>query len=298
MLGLASQLMQKRNVLNSPRLSELKRKKRKIFIRKILIFVFGFLIIIVALSYVSRIKRLNISEVDITGNNIIDTHLLKTTVEKEIFGDYLWIFPKTNILFYPKNRIKNELSNQFKRLKDITLNIKDRQILEISVTERSGKYIWCGETVNLESKPQIEKCYFLDDEGYIFDEAPYFSGEVYFKFYGYVDLTDGLPTGSYFFKENFKNVILFKQMLEGTDVKPVAFYMQKNGDIKMLLSKENKLPANPEIRFKTNADLEKVVENLKVALDTEPLKSEFKTKYSSLLYIDLRFGNKVYYKFK
>ena len=178
------------------------------------------------------------------------------------------------------------------------MNIKNRRILEIAVTERSGKYIWCGETFNLESKPQIEKCYFLDDEGYIFDEAPYFSGEVYFKFYGYVKLADGLPTGSYFFKENFKNVILFKQMLEDTDLEPVAFYMQENGDVKMLLSKENKLATSPEIRFKTNADLEKVAENLKVALDTEPLKSEFKNKYSLLLYIDLRFENKVYYKFR
>ena len=290
--------MHKRNVLNSPRLLKLKRKKRNVFIRKILILIFGFLIIVVILSYISRVKRLNISEMEITGNNIVDMQLLKTAVENKIIGNYLWIFPKTNILFYPKNKIKNELSNQFKRLKDITLNIKNRRILEIAVTERSGKYIWCGETFNLESKPQIEKCYFLDDEGYIFDEAPYFSGEVYFKFYGYVKLADGLPTGSYFFKENFKNVILFKQMLEDTDLEPVAFYMQENGDVKMLLSKENKLATSPEIRFKTNADLEKVAENLKVALDTEPLKSEFKNKYSLLLYIDLRFENKIYYKFR
>ena len=94
--------MHKRNVLNSPRLLKLKRKKRNVFIRKILILIFGFLIIVVILSYISRVKRLNISEMEITGNNIVDMQLLKTAVENKIIGNYLWIFPKTNILFYQK----------------------------------------------------------------------------------------------------------------------------------------------------------------------------------------------------
>lgn len=289
--------MHKRNVLNSPRLSELKKKKRNTFIKKIIVFIFGFLAFIILLSYLSRIKRLNISEVEITGNKIVDTQLLKTAVEKEITGNYLWIFPKTNILFYPKNKIKNELNNQFKRLKDITLNIKDNKTLGISVNERIGKYIWCGEIFNSEVEESIGKCYFLDDDGYIFDEAPYFSGEVYFKFYGSVDLNEGIPSGSYFSKENFEEMILLKQILEELKLKPVILYKEKNEDIKVLLSSK-KSSKGPEILFKNNSDLEVVAENLKVALETEPLKSDFKNKYSSLLYIDLRFGNKVYYKFQ
>jgi nucleoside-diphosphate-sugar epimerase len=39
-------------------------------------------------------------------------------------------------------------------------------------------------------------------------------------------------------------------------------------------------------------------ENLDAAIDTEPLKSKLKNKFSSLEYIDLRYGNKVYDKFK
>jgi len=43
--------------------------------------------------------------------------------------------------------------------------------------------------------------------------------------------------------------------------------------------------------------MQNIKENLDTALNTEPLKSDFKKKYSSLEYIDLRFGNKVYSKF-
>jgi hypothetical protein len=51
------------------------------------------------------------------------------------------------------------------------------------------------------------------------------------------------------------------------------------------------------IKFKLNSDFENLAENLDAALDTDPFKTEFKNKYALLQYIDLRFGNKVYYKF-
>jgi hypothetical protein len=54
----------------------------------------------------------------------------------------------------------------------------------------------------------------------------------------------------------------------------------------------------PEIIFKIDSDFQKIAENLQAAITTEPLQTDFKNKYSSLLYIDLRFGNKVYYKFR
>ncbi|KKQ46157.1 MAG: hypothetical protein US65_C0044G0007 [Candidatus Yanofskybacteria bacterium GW2011_GWC2_37_9] len=80
-------------------------------------------------------------------------------------------------------------------------------------------------------------------------------------------------------------------------LKPIALYQEDNGDIKFFLSRENSSFMGPEIILKINSDFQKVAENLETALNTEPLQSNFKNKYSSLLYIDLRFGNKVYYKF-
>lgn len=288
--------MQKRNILSSPRLLELKRKKRNIFVRKITIFMFLFLAIIALLSYLSRIQRLNISEVEIVGNKIIETEFIKKAVQKEISGKYVWLFPKANIFFYPKGKIKNELSNQFKRLKDITLSIENRKTLIISVAERIPKYTWCGALPVTNNNVQ-ENCYFLDEEGYIFDEAPYFSGEVYFKFYGFADLNNDNPSGSYFFQPYFNKLILFKEALENIELKPAVLYVAENGDIKIFLSKVKAASFGPEIIFKKDSDFQKIAENLKAALNTEPLKSEFKSKYASLQYIDLRFENKVYYKF-
>lgn len=267
--------MMKRNVLNSPRLLELKKKKQRIFLNKILLILASFFVIIVGLSFLSRIAKLNISGVEITGNKVVDGEMIKEVADTDLAGYYFWFFPKTNIFFYPKNKIKDNLTDKFKRLKSISFKVTEARMLEISLTEREAKYLWCERE---------EKCYFMDESGFIFDEAPYFSGEVYFKFYGPID-------------GNFGKLILFKKTLENMRLKPVALSRLDDGDTKMFLSGRT-LPTGPEIIFKADSDLEIVAENLETALTTEPLQSNFKNKYSLLLYIDLRYGNKVYYKFK
>ncbi len=295
----------KRNVLNSPRLSELKKRRQRAILNKILIASFGFLVIFILLVYSSRLSSLNIAEIQIGGNKVTDTEMIKAVVQEQIAGKYMFLFPKTNILFYPQNTIKNELENKFKRLKDINLSIKNNQILEVSLAERNAKYTWCGtnspENIGpTEINADNQKCYFLDEDGYIFDEAPYFSGEVYFKFYGLPAQAGSTlnPLGSYFSKQNFKELITFKDILIDIELKPMALYVTNNGDMEIFLSRKNTNGTMPKIIFKANADFKNITENLQAALNTEPLQSKFKNKYSSLQYIDLRFGNKVYSKFQ
>jgi len=283
--------MQKRNVLNSPRLLELKKNRRKVFFRKTLFLAVIILIIFFGLAYLSHLDSLNITEVEVGGNRVIDTEALKTTVNQQIARKYLWLFPKTNILIYPQNAIKNELRDKFKRVKDVSLSIKDGKILAISLIEREAKYTWCGITINLEE----EKCYFLDADGYIFDEAPYFSEEVYFKFYG---LENYNPLGTFFSEQNFKQLISFKDTLAGMELRPIAMYVKNDGNAEVILSKGSSASVPPKIIFKMDSDFQNIAENLDAALHTEPLLSKFKNKYSSLQYIDLRFENRVYDKFQ
>ncbi|MFZ1019786.1 MAG: hypothetical protein WAN61_02255 [Minisyncoccia bacterium] len=277
----------KRDVLNSPRLTELKKYRRRAFWDKILFLLLGILIVFIFAIYLSRLNSLNISDIEISGNKVVDTEMIKTVAQRELAGKYFGLFPKSNILFYPQNKIKNGLQNQFQRLENINLSIQNNKILEISVEERTPEYLWC------EMVP--EKCYFVDDNGYIFDTAPYFSGDVYFKLYGGTDINADNPLGSYFLKQNFQSLISFKDMLEKMGLKPISLSSADNGDIQMSL--DGGTASAPEIVFNMNSDLETVAENLETALTTEPLQSEFATKYTSLQYIDLRFGNKVYYKF-
>ena len=289
--------MKNRSVLNSPRLLELKRKKRRKLINKLLLLILFLFLVLVGLSFLSKWEKINIHEIQISGNKIIDTNNIEEVVREDISGRYLWFFPKTNFLLYPKKEIEKELALKFNRIKNISLNLKNLNVLEVSLTERNPLYTYCGPTLLSEIQ---KKCYFLDEDGYIFDEALYFSGEVFLKFYGTIEhpVSETNPSGSYFYQSDFKNLISLKETLEKIGIKPVIFYIEDGGDVRMFLSSLSKSETGPEIIFKLDSDFDKIVENLQSVLTTEPLQSDFKNKYSSLLYIDLRFGNKVYYKFK
>lgn len=284
--------MSKRSVLDSPRLKELKRQRRNIFWMKMLIGVFGFCAIMGGLSLLARIDKFNIAEVKASGNKVIDTEEIRTVALDNLEGNYLYIFPKTNFLLYPKANIQKDLEVKFPRLQNISFSIKNNRVLEISMTERDGLYTWCGNDPAT-NNDKNEKCYFMDNTSYIFDQAPYFSGNIYFKFYD-----GGLEKGisEYYEPAIFTNLITFKKGLDALGLKDVAF-VTKDNEIRVLLSPKIPSEPNPEIILKKDADLTKIIENLETALTTEPLQTDFKKNYGALNYIDLRFGNKVYWRF-
>lgn len=292
--------MKKRNILNSPRLLALKRKRRKNLRNKILFLIFFFLILFIGLIFLFRIDRLNIDTVMIDGNKVTDTKLINKIVENNLEGYYLYFLPKSNFLLFPKNKIKSDLEEEFKRLTNISFVLKNYKTLFISLLEKEGQYIWCGDSLpDADTKTEDNLCYFIDKNGYVFDIAPYFSGNVYFRFFG--SLNSGQissPLGFYFSSEIFNKLISFKDVLIDMGIKPISILVKDDKDVEIYLASNTPLLNAPKIILNSDFDLEKISENLQAALITEPLKSDFKNKYNSLLYIDLRFGNKVYFKFK
>jgi hypothetical protein len=73
-------------------------------------------------------------------------------------------------------------------------------------------------------------------------------------------------------------------------------YVTSLGNVEIFLSSGNSSSVGPYIIFKLDGNYQNIAENLEAALTTEPLQTEFNKNYSSLQYIDLRFGNKVYFK--
>jgi len=288
--------MKKRSILNTPRLKEFKKRKRKVIRNRIIFFVILFLIFFIGLAFLSHWKKISIEKIQIIGNRVVETQEIEKIANETIQGKYFWLFSKKNSLIYPKEKIINKLAQQFKRLKDISINVdvEDLKTLNITVSEYDGKYLWCG--INIPENFTSQQCYFLDPDGYIFDEAPYFSGEVFFKFYGKLDSDSENPIGTHFSEQYFDKIILLKEAMEKMNLKPSIFYLENTEDGDIYLSSANQPPNAPKIIFKLDSDYNKLIENLQSAITTDPLQTDLKNALSSLLYIDLRFGNKVYFK--
>jgi len=288
--------MKRRNILNSPRLREIKKKKRKVFWLWFFGIIFILSLLSVGLVFLARWEKINIRTVEVVGVEKEDTKLIQNLAWEKISKNYFFFLPKTNIFLLPKKEIEEELALNHREFKDLEMKVKENFTFEISLTERKPEYLWCGEEFSLTTP--IDQCFFMDDTGFIFSEAPYFSGDVYFKFFGKVAQREN-PLGVFFLPETFEKVNLFRETLEKINLKPVSFSSLPDGEMEFYLASfSSTLELPPRIIFKTETDFLKLAENLQTALETEPLLTEFKNKYAFLEYLDLRFDNRVYYKFK
>lgn len=281
----------RRDILNGARVLAIKDRKKKIFKIKLYLALFLFLALIVGLVFLSRSSKINIDQVNISGNKVITTEEILSVVESKLAGYYLFVFPRHNIFLYPKAKIKRELLETFKRIAEVDINRENFREITITAPERIGKYLWCSAV----SVDTGEKCYFVDKDGYTFDEAPNFSGSAYFKLYGDLE-AERDPTGQSFLgPEEFGRLMDFYEDLN-TVTKPIklsSLIVNLEGDYEFGMDS-----TDGKIIFKKENDFDKLLENFASAIKSDPLKTDFQEKLKSLLYIDLRFDNKVYFKFQ
>lgn len=275
----------------SSKIEELKKKKKKIFKIKIIIFSVLLVLIFIGFSFLSKWQRININNISVEGNKVLNESDLKNAIQEEINGKYLWLFPKTNSFLIPKSKIKRVLYEKFGRIETLNLNINNFQNINLTITERIPIYTWCGEVLpDINIKKQEENCSFVDKNGFVFDHAPYFSGDVYIRFYGSLE-KDILNL------KDFEDTKILIEKIKELNLNPVSLFYKDNNETEIFLSSNKHIKEAPKIIFNSNEDKNLIFENLDVGVSSEPLKSDLKNNYSNLLYIDLRFNNKVFYKF-
>lgn len=282
----------------SPRIIEIKRKRRVLRIRLAILFFVLFILMVWLLSYLSSVKNVSIKEFTITGTHIVDQTEIEELIRKDISGKYLGIFSKNNSLIYPRRKIYKDLATHFPRIESMTLYIDRLNSLRIDITERKGTYLYCGDKVPEDRNDIGENCYFINNDGLIFDQAPYFSGNVYFKYYLKVPNVDGNLLGKQMLEqEEFYKIARFVDGVTSMGFKTIYMEFSDNDTGYLYLNHSSKVsPA--KIIFKTNEDLSLIEENLDIAMSKDEFKNDINSKYDSLLYIDLRFENKVLYKFR
>lgn len=244
-------------------------------------------VIILVGGVASNFSSINIANVEIEGTSVISEDVLNDEISEELAGRYFGLFSKSNILLYPREKLSAKLQSVFQRIKSVDIHIKNLTTVILSVEERKPAGFWCGSRGN---DPLFSKdCYFLDESGFIFAPAPDFFGTTYLKFYGGVE---GDPVGKNFLApEIFSQVNLFLGKLSELQVKPMEFAVSSDGNYEIFISGGGRIIVNPE------KDLAVALENLKILLTQSELskKEDFPL---ALDYIDLRYGNKIYYKLK
>ncbi|MBU4536871.1 hypothetical protein KJ603_02420 [Patescibacteria group bacterium] len=332
-------------MLRKFRSEEIAKKHKRIFWAKFILFWILLFTLAFLFSYLLKLEKINISNININGNKVILEEDVLEIVNKNLEGDYLRVFPKSNIFIYPKSKIKKELSDSFLRIKELIITFKDLQSIDINIVERTPFALYCeNKDINLatglpseelgqndgifETNNKIdneiasstdlgigfpsdldfvdlgrekgEECYFMDSEGYIYAKAMSFTDDVYFKYeiessqinnLGVSPISDDEILGKIYLSESvegqFEKVNLFIRFLKDINVDIYKLMVKENGDYQLSFDNDSLLI------FDEKQDFDLLLENLQAVLidlgDLEDRKFE---------YIDLRFSNKVLYKFK
>ena len=272
------------------------RKRRNKKLWKIGVALFLIILIIGLTSYLSHRSEVRISKVELNGGILVTQADLESRTLEYMYGSHFWLFPRNNALWYPHAGLEKYLKETFKRIDTIDISRKGLQTLVIDIKERKPFALWCNSpsvsTTTPITENDAEDCYFLDQNSTIFAKAPTFSGDAYFKYYGILSESEVSPIGKEYMASTteFTAISNFVSSIKEFSIRPLYLIAKSDDEFSLVVSGKG------EIYFNLKESLSITSQNLKALLRTPTFAST--TGDLPVEYIDLRYGNKLFYKLK
>jgi hypothetical protein len=234
-------------------------------------------------AYLARLPAVTVSDIEVVGEDAVKESAILETAREAMHGTWGLVIPKKNAFFYPAGDIEKNILTEHPRIKMAQVDARGLTALTIRVSERQPHALWC-------TSPE-ESCYFLDDQGLIFAQAPSFSGAPYFRYVAPLPGLDIAPEGQRLFpEEEFSRIENFIALLtREAGIVPRSLVLDERGDMHITLE------SGGTIIVKKDDDFSFVLENVKSVFASEELSGDARAR---LDYADFRFGTKVYFKFK
>lgn len=259
----------------TPRPQRLRDKRRKQRILVGCICLLSTLGMIGGVGAISHIERLAINDVSVVGAAAIQPAAVSAAVQDGLTTERFKLFSRENMFLYPKHALEAKLTNEFPRIKDVSLSRPSMlaQAVVVAVEERSPYAKWCANT-----------CYLLDSTGFVFAEFGNESPEIAYTFGG--GLADNRsPIGQWFLRGRLPSMVEFVQQLGAAGFTAKSLTVDTEKDFTVLLD------SGVALYVPFDADPETILRNLKTTIESDSLQG-----LETLQYIDLRFGSRVYYK--
>jgi hypothetical protein len=236
------------------------------------------LVLIVLVASAIYSGYFDIKNIEIKGEGRISTDDIRNIVRNHINEKYFKIISQKNIFLFSTEGLKRELENKyvFDSL-DITKDFPDK--LQVVFKEKTYAFIL----------KEDEKFFYADKEGTIIDEISPL--EISDKAYPVIKNESASKTmeGKIIFNVDYINfaLLMFAEIKKYPDDIKIDYFVVDN-DVKSL---KLALTDGPKIFFNTDHGIAIQVEKL-LTLKREKLKDAFAKKE----YIDLRFGESIYYR--
>ncbi len=269
--------------LQSPKYLQKKRKKTTI---KVFLSVAGALAILAAFVFVLRLSFFQITTVKLEKPGSLPASELEAKALAVTQGNYLYVIPRSFSFFYPKGDITAAVTDAYKKIDSMRVVRKSFSTLEITVSERVPEAIVCE---GFREEDEMDECFFADKDGLIFTESPGFSDGVYSRYYVNSE-SNKLVLGENFVKaEQFHDLQNFVKSVRANNISTLGILIGDAGSYELYV--KNKDQSTAVVYFDDRTPFEKTMSNLIAFWDNTKAKGNFD-------YINLRFGNNIFYTLK
>lgn len=248
-----------------------RKPKRKLYKSKVFWFLLLFLMAFGSSFYFLFFSDLlKIKNIEVKGNQKLGAEEVKSALLSEISKKILLFIPK-NVFLINFDKLSYDISEKFPEIEKVSIKLNLPDTVSAEIIEKTPNGCWCKDS----------DCFYFDKYGIpyqknnncanlltiISDKKPEISKQVVSES-GLADISK-----------------IYNESINQADIKDIAVY-----DDKIVLEAKQGWKAY----FKPNNDIPGQIVNFKTIMSQKVGDS----KISQLDYVDLRFGNKVFFKFK
>ena len=268
--------------------SRLRLRKRR---RRARIFIISVVSVLLALSCLVGLTywpALQIKDVAVSGAQTLPPGTVEAFVRDRLAGKYWYVFSKSNIFLYPRQQIAADLMRAYPVLASADVHAADFHTVAINLVEREPRALLCS---------QDNRCLFMDENGVAYTDAPTFSEPVYLSYYGSTTRSTGSGQAGSALPKQFLTPPEFQALSALVD----AIAQKLPGEKVSAVTVDD--VKDVRVRFADDFTLifalvdqgGDVFERLTLAMTSGPMAAH---KLGDFQYLDLRFGDKLYYKLK
>jgi hypothetical protein len=271
------------------------RKVRQIWIRRAV----AFLVIVIGLyalaSWGSQKLAWSSGAMSITGIQATDP----ADVVASMRGQRLGFLRFDNHILFSRHHAERVILENTPRIASVDIK-KTWSTLTYSITERTASYIVC--TPSTDVSRQYNNCWYVDADGIIFDTAPVFSPGVYLTFL-ITQPPQHLPQ-LFLQSDRLLSLSILQEALFKNKIVP-EIITYGDHDVRVQINRIFDYPvaSTSYILFDTQelfsvGGVDAILNRLDLSRTKGPLLERLQTEHEKFEYIDMRFADKFFFKFR
>mgnify|MGYP001584407790 FL=1 len=219
-----------------------------------------------------------IKNIEIRGLEALGDEDIKLKVYQALDGKYLFFLSRDSILTLRTNFLTEKLKKEFPKIEKITITKSFPDTLKIDLAERKLFGIFCS----------VSNCAYIDNTGFAYESSPSSSGSLILKI---VSDQEETKVGV----QSLEPALMEQVIFLGKETEKVAGAKVIAYELSLRFPREIHITTSEgfKIYFNRADDFTNVFKVLRTVLN-----EEIKDRRANLDYIDLRFGNKVFYKWQ